>query len=199
MRPLNLISIRNFKTSEGSKVLCDFSQRRELFWHQGQCSGDYQTAENRMHSCTGTQNMASVDAVRTVKSEVTFRSTQYCDLLFPQKLSRSVMILNLYASICPFPSGNSYSCFKTQFLSEASTSSQTQLGSPTPYHMLLQHPSSHICIVIFTKAQGKSWQVFCKGPDSKHFQFCQPYGVGCNSSNSTWLLGVISHRQYRNE
>ena len=81
--------------------------------------------------------MASADAVRTVKSEVTFRSTQCRVLLFPQNLSCSVMILNLYASICPFSIWQLLLMFKTQCLREASTTSQTQLGTPTPYHMLL--------------------------------------------------------------
>ena len=39
---------------------------------------------------------------------------------------------------------------------------------------------------------------FHKGPNRRHFRFCQPYGLCCNYS--TWLWeGISHHRQYLNE
>ena len=40
----------------GIKVLCDVSERRELFWPSGKRSGGHQTAENLMCAHTGTRS-----------------------------------------------------------------------------------------------------------------------------------------------
>lgn len=90
MRPLNLISIRKLKTLEGSKVLCDVSGRRELFWHLGQCSGDYWTVENN-------DNEVRIGLKKHPVSHY-FSSTFLAGFL-------KAMILSLYTFVSPFLPG----------------------------------------------------------------------------------------------